>query len=64
MRRDRLAGRRRLRQATLTDNAPIEPEQRVDGAGSSDWFDVDMRLMSGAYVDDEGRQREHAFGFV
>ena len=31
---------------------------------SAYWFDADMRVMKGAYVDVNGRLQEHAFGFI
>lgn len=55
--------------STITDFNGIVAAGEVQGTAqgsdaSSYWFDADMRFMSGDYVDDQGRRREHAFGFV
>lgn len=58
-----------LEMSTITDFNGVVAAAEVQGTAqgsdaSSYWFDADMRFMSGAYIDDQGHRREHAFGFV
>ena len=58
-----------LEMSTITDFNGVVAAAEVQGTAqgsdaSSYWFDADMRFMSGDYIDDQGRRREHAFGFV
>ena len=58
-----------LEMSTITDFNGVVAAAEVQGYahgsdGSDYWFDCDMRFMSGVYIDDNGRTREHAFGFV
>lgn len=55
--------------STITDFRGVIAAAEVQGTaratdGSHFWFDADMRFMRGQYIDDRGRRREHAFGFV
>lgn len=55
--------------STITDFNGVVAAAEVQGTahgsdGSTLWFDADMRFMRGVYVDDQGRYRDHAFGFV
>jgi hypothetical protein len=55
--------------STITDFKGFVAGAEVQGTatgsdGSSYWFDADMRIIDGVYVDLSGRVREHAFGFV
>jgi hypothetical protein len=35
-----------------------------DNKGGTYWFDCDMRVMKGRYVDDDGKRRDGVFGFI
>jgi hypothetical protein len=55
--------------STITDFKGFVAGAEVQGTatgsdGSSYWFDADMRIIDGVYVDMSGRVRQHAFGFV
>lgn len=55
--------------STITDFKGVVAAAEVQGTAqgsdaSSYWFDADMRFMTGEYIDDQGRRREHSFGFV
>jgi hypothetical protein len=55
--------------STITDFNGVVGAAEIQGTargsdGSSYTFDTDMRFMKGRYVDDDGRLREGAFGFV
>jgi hypothetical protein len=55
--------------STITDFIGVVGAADMQGTatgsdGSSYTFDTDMRFMKGLFVDDDGRLREGAFGFV
>jgi hypothetical protein len=58
-----------LEMSTITDFNGIIAAGEVQGLatgsdGATYWFDCDLRFMQGAYVAEDGRLRNGAFGFL